>query len=467
MTPEAISGFMKEISEKEKARARLSGWKRFITKGPSLADRQLFFYLLSRRYLSATLKSEPIDARYRGSFLPVLEMNSFYAKKWHTSFTNADRLRTVNHQKREETENRRKEIQALKESLEATKIKIEATKKQVLAAQGWLVVAEFNLEFAKGFLGERLRLIKCATLMAIESVLKFPIQVVYKELTNFLTKMGKAVELPDFKVVSYRLQRKFRKEDEEISKLRQAIITLSEEVIVMGAKVMQKSETLSADYDQLMKTRLAESHERVAKSKKELRSDYISAIHRVEKRAAELLRWESEVRGLSKVHRRHHPRTEGDIEWLWNALFQETAKGGVSHLLVQSAIIRAILSQSQFAGSIFRRVESERRSLAIRACEDQAQELVRWEQTAEELSQSPTFDRFQARLNISSRWCNIFGRAYDRGYFDLAERSVVVQEALSRSSMANSIFKTQQSEPNPPLSLETASGFESRQSLHS
>jgi hypothetical protein len=532
MTSEAIARFMQEISEKEKARARLSGWKRFITKGPSLADRELFSYLLSQRYLFTTLQSEPIEDAYQRSFLPVLIMHFSYSKKWFACFMSADGMRRVNLRKRQEQERekylepqRRKEaqerekdmeeqrqkkaqetkkcleekkatlelfkrriadasakppqevetrdikalqeIQKRKASLEAVKARMEATKKQVLGAEGWLAVARFNVEFAKGFLGERRRLIKLATLMAINSLLKFPDRTARHALMALTNDLIFTI-VDGIRLVSENQQQpEIRQHALEILELRKCISQISEEVQSIAFGVIRKNSVISADFDRLMKTRLAESSEGATKATEGLRKDCVSAIHRVEKQAAELLRWEFGVRGLSKVHRHHHPRTEGDIEWLWNALFQETAKGGVSHLLMQSVIIRAILSQSQFAGSIFRRVESERRSLAIRACEDQVQELLRWEQAAQELSQSPTFDHFQARLTIRPRWVNIFGRAYDRGYFDLAERSVVVQEALSRSSMANSIFKTQQSEPNPPLSLETASGFQSRQSLHS
>jgi hypothetical protein len=125
MTSEAIARFMQEISEKEKARARLSGWKRFITKGPSLADRELFSYLLSQRYLFTTLQSEPIEDAYQRSFLPVLIMHFSYSKKWFACFMSADGMRRVNLRKRQEQERekylepqRRKEAQEREKDME-------------------------------------------------------------------------------------------------------------------------------------------------------------------------------------------------------------------------------------------------------------------------------------------------------------------------------------------------------------
>jgi len=346
MDSKSVSRFLGRVHDEIRVHSSLPWWKRLFTKGPSRRDQHLLCYLGAQRYLSSNLESKPFEAIYRRSFLPMLCMRGARNNRWYICFSSADRLRNLNWSRKEAATKEMREAQELKQKLQEARSQVKEAKKQVLITKAWSEITWH-----------------CVTSSAaIKSPVLATVALVAHNAAVSANKLVRSVEASICLANehAFKIQRDSGTST-PLNKLKREIIETSAEVVEASRGVVSIGLAAKKEGNLAVKALagVAEERAKAAKlrnknSKARLIAKQQKNIGRLEQRARELLRWERELRGLSKLHRRYHPRTENDIYRMWGEIFRGAEISRVSHLLPQSAIIQEILPRSQIVSSIFR-----------------------------------------------------------------------------------------------------------------
>ena len=404
---------------------------------------RLLLYAGARDYLAADLHSENVAENHQQLFLPQLLKQPDYGVRWRRRFIDDDKLRSRNKKEGEAKARAVKVVQELKQLVEHQKQLIGSMLERLKKGRALLKIGEFN--------------------KAVES------QLTTQELANVVS-LGASIERLGIKALNTAASCRrlvdvcIGKFDDlhgeagsEVERLKQEALQLVGEVdLIMtqmrsqGRHLKDEGLALARNVRKLTRARAKESTRRAEamrqlskESRKRMLAAQREGVHRLERRALELDKWERELQGMTKRQRCRHLRTEADIAWMWGAIFRDAYRAGIWHLVPKSLVFNCLAVQSPIAKPIFNTylkwVLAEQQK-TIHQLERRAFELDKWERGLQGMTKRQRFGCVRTDADIARGWRKIFVDARRGRVIHLVPKSLVLNCLALQSRVGHSIF---------------------------